>query len=99
MSGSAMTELEVSPLVDIERAVQDRAKQLALDMHTPDGAEKLRAIIDDEVERWTDDFRRGRRPFDLPDASLVAERAFRNIAGYGPLAPLLADDDVWEIMI
>jgi pilus assembly protein CpaF len=32
------------------------------------------------------------------DDSLV-DRALRNIAGYGPLDPLLADDDVWEIMV
>ena len=37
--------------------------------------------------------------FDLADPELVAERAFRNLAGYGPLEPLLADDDVWEIMV
>ena len=49
--------------------------------------------------RWSDDFRRGRRDFDLADPDVVAERAFRNLAGYGPLEPLLADDDVWEIMI
>ena len=30
---------------------------------------------------------------------MVADRAYRNLAGYGPLEPLLADDDVWEIMI
>ncbi|HEX7166542.1 MAG TPA: ATPase, T2SS/T4P/T4SS family [Acidimicrobiales bacterium] len=94
-----MTDSDVSPLIEIEHAVQDRAKQLALDMHTPDGAEKLRALIDDEVARWSDDFKRGRQPFDLPDPTLVAERAYRDIAGYGPLAPLIEDDDVWEIMI
>ncbi|MPZ89908.1 MAG: hypothetical protein GEU81_18040, partial [Nitriliruptorales bacterium] len=43
--------------------------------------------------------KRGMRPFDLADPGSVAERAFRNLAGYGPLEPLLADDDVWEIMI
>jgi pilus assembly protein CpaF len=30
---------------------------------------------------------------------MVVERAYRNLAGYGPLEPLLADDDVWEIMV
>ena len=29
----------------------------------------------------------------------MAERAFRNLAGYGPLEPLLDDDDVWEVMV
>ena len=35
----------------------------------------------------------------LSDSDTVAERAFGNIAGYGPLQPLLDDDSVWEIMI
>jgi Flp pilus assembly CpaF family ATPase len=30
---------------------------------------------------------------------LVADRVLRNLAGYGPLEPLLADDDVWEVMV
>jgi pilus assembly protein CpaF len=30
---------------------------------------------------------------------MVIERVFRNLAGYGPLEPLLEDDDVWEIML
>jgi pilus assembly protein CpaF len=89
----------ISPLVEIERAVQARAKVIALDMATVDAAEKLRALIDDEVARWSDDYRRGRRDFDLSEPELVAERAERNLTGYGPLAPLLRDPDVWEIMI
>src|SRR5207248_11251314 len=48
---------------------------------------------------WSADYKRGLRSFDLADPELVAERAFRNLAGYGPLTPLLDDDDVWEIMI
>ena len=27
-----------------------------------------------------------------------ATRAFRNLTGYGPLEPLLADDDVWDLL-
>ena len=88
-----------SPLAHIERAVQDRAKDISLDMAGSDGSPKLQALIDDEVARWTEDYKRGRRDFDLADPELVAERAFRNLAGYGPLEPLLADDDVWEVMI
>ena len=88
-----------SPLETIEHAVQERAKDISLDMATSDGAEKLRGLIVDEVARWSIDHRRGLRPFDLSDPSVAAERAFRNLAGYGPLAPLLDDDDVWEIMI
>src|SRR5690606_23481748 len=89
----------LSPLAEIERAVQERAKGISLEMSAPGGEAKLRALIEEEVERWSDDFRRGRRAFDLAEPELVVERAFRNLARYGPLTPLLADDDVWEIMI
>ena len=90
---------EPSPLAETERSVQARAKEIALDMGAPDGGGRLRALIDDEVARWSEEFRRGRRDFDLAEPDVVAERAYRNLAGYGPLAPLLADDDVWEVMI
>ena len=88
-----------SPLLTIERAVQERAKDISLDMADADGSPKLQALIEDEVARWTEDYKRGRRAYDLAEPELVAERAFRNLAGYGPLEPLLADDDVWEVMI
>ncbi len=88
-----------SPLVEIERAVQERAKDISLEMAAPGGEAKLRALIADEVARWNDDHRRGRRAFALPDPDLVVERAFRNLARYGPLTPLLTDDDVWEVMV
>ena len=89
----------VSPLADIERTVQQRAKDLSLDMAGADGRSRLRGLIEEEVRRWSADYKRGLRAFDLSDPSMVVERAFRNLAGYGPLEPLLADDDVWEIMI
>jgi len=88
-----------SPLVEVERAVQERAKASAIDMGEATGAAKLRLLIEAEVDRWSIEFKRGLRPFDLPEPALVVERAYRNIAGYGPLQPLLDDDDVWEIMI
>ncbi len=88
-----------SPLAEIERTVQERAKDISLEMAAPGGEAKLRALIADEVARWNDDHRRGRRAFALPDPDLVVERAFRNLARYGPLTPLLADDDVWEVMV
>lgn len=91
--------VDVSPLVEIERAVLDRAKGIALDMDSPDGNARLRSLIDDEVARWSADHKRGLRSFDLADPATVTERAYRNLCGYGPLAPLLADDDVWEVMI
>jgi pilus assembly protein CpaF len=89
----------VSPLLEVERAVQERAKEVALDMATPEGATRLRGLVDEEVARWSEDFKRGFRSIDIADATTVAERAYRNVAGYGPLEPLLADDDVWEIMV
>lgn len=90
---------DVSPLVEIERAVQARAKDISLDMADPSGRAKLRALVEEEVARWDTDHRRGLRSFALADPGLVVERAYRNVAGYGPLEPLLADDDVWEIMV
>ena len=88
----------VSPLVEIEATVQTRAKDLAHDLSAAEGKAALRALIEEEIARWSAEYRRGLRPFDLADPDLVADRALRNIAGYGPLEPLLADDDVWEIM-
>jgi len=89
----------VSPLIEIERAVQERAKAISLDMAGESGPARLRNLIQEEVARWSADHRRGLRPLDVADPALVAERAYRNLAGYGPLEPLLADDDVWEIMV
>jgi pilus assembly protein CpaF len=88
-----------TPLVEIEQRVQERAKDVSLDMSTPAGEQALRGLIDAEIARWTGEFKRGLRPFDLPTPDIVAERAFRNLARAGPLTELLADDDVWEIMI
>src|SRR6187200_1530966 len=96
---SAVDDRFESPLVAIERAVQERAKDISLEMSDPGGEAKLRALIEAEVERWDDDFRHGRRAHDLADPALVVERAFRNMARYGPLTALLADDDVWEIQV
>ena len=94
-----MTGTWLSPLVEVERAVQQRAKDISLDMASSDGRKALRRLIDEEVARWSEDYKRSLRAFDLADPLGVAERAERNLAGYGPLTPLLEDDDVWEIMI
>jgi pilus assembly protein CpaF len=91
-------ERDLGPLEQIERTVQERAKDISLEMSGP-GKDKLRALIADEVARWSLDHRRGLHPYDLSDPDLVAERAYRNLAGYGPLEPLLDDDDVWEVMV
>ncbi len=90
---------EVAPLVEIEREVQARAKNLTLDPACADGEAGLRALIDDQITRWNDDHKRGLRPLALTDTARLSERAYRNLAGYGPLTDLLADDDVWEIMV
>jgi pilus assembly protein CpaF len=99
MTSSSLADRWSSPLEQIERAVQERAKGISLDMAGPDGLDKLRGLIHDEVSRWSDDFKRGKRDFDLADPDRLTDRAFRNLAGYGPLEPLLNDDDVWEIMV
>lgn len=88
-----------SPLAEIELAVQERAKQLHLQLSAPGGEAMLRELIEREVTEWNNDHRRGRRAFELADPGAVVERAFRNLARYGPLTPLLVDDDVWEIMV
>ena len=90
---------EPAPLVEIERRVQQRAKEVALDLASPTGAAALRSMVEEEVARWALDHKRGLRPFPLADPPVVVERAYRNLAAYGPLTPLLADDDVWEIMV
>jgi hypothetical protein len=58
---------------------------LALDVATPDEAAKLETLIDEEIAARVNDHKRGLRDLELADPSLVAERAFRNLAGYGQL--------------
>lgn len=88
-----------NPLAIIEAAVQATAKRDDVDPATPAGATRLRELVVEEVDRWRLDYRRGRRDFDLADPTGVAERITRNLTGYGPLEPLLSDDDVWEVMV
>lgn len=88
-----------SPLVEIERRVLERAKERLLDLEGDAAEQQLRGLIDDEIEQWSLDHKHGQRPFDLLAPDLVADRAFRNLARYGPLTSLLEDDDVWEVMI
>ena len=99
MSTDTAINASDSPLGLIERNVQDRAKSMALDVAGPGGDEQLRTLINTEIDRWQDDHKRGIRTYPLLDPAVIAERAFRNIARYGPLTPLLEDDDVWEIMV
>ena len=88
-----------SPLAEIETAVQARAKDRALQLRRGDGAAVLHQLIAEEIAQWAVDHKRGLRSHDLADPERVADRAYRNLAGYGPLEPLLADGDVWEIMV
>ena len=96
-----MTGLEndpsVTPLEEIERRAQDRAKRLAGGMDV--AHDELRSIVMDEVDRWNLDYQRGIRSVEVTDPVGVADRALRNLSSYGPLTPLLGDDDVWEIAI
>jgi pilus assembly protein CpaF len=88
-----------SPLVRIELAVQERAKRMAVDMAAEDAAAVLDQLIDEEIEGWRREYQRGRRECDIAEPDVAAERALRNLIGYGPLQPLLDDPDVWEIMV
>lgn len=88
-----------TPLAEIEQRAQRRAKDEALDLGGDDSEHVLRSLVTEEIARWNDDFRRGERAFPLTDADLVRERAMRNLTGYGPLGPLIADPDVWEVMV
>ena len=88
-----------SPLEEVERVVQEWSTAEALDVDTPAGRSRLRELVARAVDDWDEDHRRGRRPRPLSDPDGVALRAFRNLAEYGPLTELLADPDVWEIMV
>jgi pilus assembly protein CpaF len=85
--------------VQIERRVQAAAKRSGLDTTTEKGRAELEHLLRSEIERWREEYRRGRQTYDITDPSRVASRSLRNLAGYGPLEPLLSDDDVWEIEI
>jgi pilus assembly protein CpaF len=88
-----------SPIAELERLVLQRAKDESLDLDRSGTSARLRELLQDEVVRWSLDHKHGRRSYDLPDPDRVVERAQRNLTGYGPLEPLLDDEDVWEIMI
>jgi pilus assembly protein CpaF len=94
-----MTRADARPLVAIERAVQARAKEQGLRVEQTDGVDVLTAMVVEEIDRWRADHRRGLHEVDIADPDGIADRAVRNLTGYGPLDPLLADDDVWEVMV
>ena len=89
----------MSPLAEIEAAVHERAKALVADPSDSESVRQISQLVDNEIERWNLDHKRGFRDHDLADPQTVSERVRRNLLGYGPLEPLLLDDDVWEIMV
>jgi pilus assembly protein CpaF len=91
--------MTTTPLIDVEIAVQSRAKQADLDLSTSEGHERLRALINDELQRWEDDVRHGRKSVSIVNPETLATRAWKNLVNYGPLTDLLEDPDVWEIEI
>ncbi|HSP02953.1 MAG TPA: ATPase, T2SS/T4P/T4SS family [Acidimicrobiales bacterium] len=90
---------DATPLELIEGTVLEQAKGIDLDLDDDAARARMRDLITDAVARWSADYRRGLRTHDLADPELLVERAYRNLVGYGPLESLLADDDVWEVMI
>jgi pilus assembly protein CpaF len=90
---------DAAPLVQIERAVLDRAKERGLDVDSPSGRHALEQLISAELDLWRVQFERGERELSISDPAAAFTRAIRNLAGYGPLEPLLDDDDVYEIMV
>lgn len=91
--------MTTTPLIDVELAVQSRAKQADLDLSTSEGHDRLRALIDEELQRWEDDVRHGRKSVPIVNPETLAARAWKNLVNYGPLTDLLEDPDVWEIEI
>ena len=88
-----------SPLEQIEMIVQTRAKAASIDVDSTNGAKLLRSLIEEAVREWTEDNSRGGTSREISDPEGLIERAFRNLALYGPLTELLDDDDVWEVMV
>jgi pilus assembly protein CpaF len=86
---------DLSPLQEIEHLVQARAREL----DSVTAPQEMETLVGEAIAQWSLDHKRGARPFDLSDPDRLAQRAIWNLTGYGPLAPLLEDDDVWEIMV
>ena len=90
---------DIAPLGEIERLALDAANDANLNVAHEETEGALRTIVQGLITDWRADHRRGLRPIDITEPESVAERAMRNLIGYGPLTSLLDDDDVWEIMI
>lgn len=96
---TAAPDAHASPLAQIEQAVQARARRLALDVHGADARAQVTELAVEQVQQWNLDYKRGRRSTDIPFVDETIDQITRNLLGYGPLEPLLRDDDVWEIMV
>lgn len=95
-TASSVSAPRPSPLARIEAAALERATKRQIDVRTAEGAAELRALVTDEALAYGNDS--GAAAHDDATQRLV-ERALRDLAGYGPLEPLLADPDVWEIVV
>ena len=91
--------IDPESLAEIERAVSERARYGGLDPRAPGADLAITALAHEEMRRWNLDFKRGVRSHAVTDADSVADRVQRDLLGYGPLEALLADADVWEIMV
>lgn len=89
----------LAPLAEIESRVQARAKSVALDLDDASTEAALRHFLTEEVDEWNRQHLQGLRSFELTQPEQLIDVALRNLTGYGPLAPLLDDEMVWEIMI
>ena len=91
--------IDPESLAEIERAVSEQARYGGLDPRGPGADLAITALAHEEIRRWNLDFKRGVRSHAVTDADSVADRIQRDLLGYGPLVALLADADVWEIMV
>ncbi len=86
-----------TPLALVVAEARRRADDLDLDLDDTTRHDVLGRLVAEVVDQWNAEHRLGRRPVAL-DGDHV-DRVVRNLVGYGPLGPLLEDDDVWEIMV
>ena len=99
MSAAATSRADdLTPLAEVEQAVQARAKDIALDMGTPAGRSALRALIDDELTGGTTTCAAAAAASASPTPS-SSPSGLAQPRRYGPLTELLDDPDVWEIEI
>ena len=86
-------------LAEIERSVSERARSSGLDPRAPGAELAVTTLAHEEIRRWNLGFKSGTHGHAVSDADAYADRIRRDLLGYGPLESLLADADVWEIMV